>query len=85
MLVQHLLVPWETSVDASVDCNTPCAGDTTMTFGGAKFVDVYQAEFSEFVESAVESSSVSDIATVTSSTVAASFTVAAKLDSSASA
>ncbi|KAH7081958.1 hypothetical protein BKA63DRAFT_530869 [Paraphoma chrysanthemicola] len=34
------------SENGTADCNIPCAGDTAKTCGGAKFVNVYEADFS---------------------------------------
>ncbi|KFZ00010.1 hypothetical protein V500_01214 [Pseudogymnoascus sp. VKM F-4518 (FW-2643)] len=68
------------SVNGTTDCNTPCAGDTTKTCGGAKFVNVYEADFS--ARPPVSSSSSKPV-TVTSSTKAVSSASSSKAASTA--
>lgn len=34
------------SANGTADCNVPCAGEKSKTCGGAKFVNVYEADFS---------------------------------------
>jgi hypothetical protein len=68
------------TANATADCNVPCAGDTSKTCGGAKFVNVYEADFS----APQPSSSTASTATVPPTSIgAASKTSSAVTKSSA--
>ena len=69
------------SANGTADCNVPCAGETTKTCGGAKFVNIYEADFSAPQPT---SSIPSTVVASASSVKAASATGSVKAASSAS-